>query len=62
MPRRPRDASAKPLLRALNALVEALSRDDVVLMGRWSRVLAQVHAQVHTQVHPAPPAQRACGA
>ena len=58
MPRRPIDASAKTLARGLSALLEALSRDDVVLMGRWSRVLAQVHAQVHT----APPAQRACGA
>lgn len=54
MPRRATELSAETLLHGLRALLAALCSDDVVLMGRWSRVLAQVHA--------APPAERACGA
>ena len=48
------DRATSALMRGFTALLTALRRDDVVLMGRWARVLGLVQA--------APPAPRALGA
>ena len=54
MPRITKTTLAQALSHGIAALLEALRSDDVVLVGRWSRVLALVHAE--------PTAPRACGA